>query len=78
LETKSFDTTTTTTITKRKRKRKRKRNLETKLLEVRHMSRPNFFYIGLPNSIPKPIFSYMCSFPLHMNWGQHENQNPQG
>jgi hypothetical protein len=28
-------------------------NLEKKLLKVRHMSRPEFFYIGLPDSVSK-------------------------
>jgi hypothetical protein len=39
---------------------KRWTSLETKLLEVRHMSRPKFFYFGLPTSISKPTISYMC------------------
>ena len=43
---------------------KRGTNLETKLLEVRHMSRRRFFYLGLPNSILKPMFSNVCG--LHM------------
>ena len=35
-------------------------NLETQLFEVKHMSRSNFFYLGLPHSVPKPAFSNMC------------------
>ena len=31
----------------------RETNLETKLLEIRHMSRPKFFYHGLPNFVLK-------------------------
>jgi hypothetical protein len=30
---------------------KRGTNLGSKLLELRHMSRPKFFYLGLPNFI---------------------------
>ena len=33
--------------------KKRGTNLETKLLEVRHMSRPKFFYLGFLNSVSK-------------------------
>ena len=43
---------------------KRRTNLETKLLELRHMSRPKFFYLGLPNSNLKPTFLNVCG--LHM------------
>jgi hypothetical protein len=39
---------------------KRGTNLETNLLEVRHMSRPKFFYLGLPTSTSKPTISDMC------------------
>ena len=40
--------------------KKIKTNLETKLLEVRRMSREEFFYIGLPNSISKPGIFLTC------------------
>jgi hypothetical protein len=30
-------------------------NLETELVEVRHMSRPKSFYVGSPNSVSKPL-----------------------
>ena len=43
---------------------KRGTNLETQLLEVWHMSRPTFFYLGLPNSIPKPTFTNVCGLPF--------------
>ena len=43
---------------------KRGTTIETKLLEVRHMSRPRFFYIGLPNSVLKPVF--LNVYGLHM------------
>ena len=38
--------------------------LETKRLRVRHMSRPKFFYLGLPNSVLKPMFFSICG--LHI------------
>ena len=39
--------------------------LEIKLLEVRHMSRPKFLYIGLPNFVSKMVLPNVCG--LHMN-----------
>ena len=42
----------------------KKFNVETKLLEARHMSRPKFFYRSLPNSVLKLELSNMCG--LHM------------
>jgi hypothetical protein len=39
-------------------------DLETQLLEVRHMSRPKFFIFSLSNSISKPTFTNMCGLPL--------------
>lgn len=39
-------------------------NLETKLLKVRHSSRPNFYYLGLPTSSLKPTFSDTCGLPF--------------
>jgi hypothetical protein len=35
---------------------KRETDLKTQLLEVRHMSRPTFFYLGLLNSVANPTF----------------------
>ena len=43
--------------------KKKGTNLETKLLEVRHMSRPKFFYLGLPNSLLKLVFLNVCGLP---------------
>ena len=43
---------------------KKKTNLETQLLKFRHMSRPIFFYLGLPNSILKPMFVNVCGLPI--------------
>lgn len=36
---------------------KRGTNFETELLEIRHTSKLNFFYLGFPNSVLKPAFS---------------------
>ena len=47
-------------------KQKNRTNLKTQLFEVRHMSRPTSFYLGLPNSVPKPSFSNVCG--LHLRW----------
>ena len=44
---------------------KRRTNLETTLLEVRHMSGLKFFYFGLPISVSKPEFLNTCG--LHMD-----------
>ena len=45
--------------------KKRGTNLETKLLKVRHMSRPKFSYLFLvPNFVMKQVFSNICG--LHM------------
>ena len=41
-------------------KREPETNLDTKFLKARHMSRPKFFYLGLPISILKPAFSSVC------------------
>ena len=46
---------------------KRGTNLEIKLLKVRHMSRPNFSYIGLPNSVLKHAFLNVCG-PLYESY----------
>lgn len=43
---------------------KRGTNLETKLLEVTHMSRPKLSYLRLPNPMSKPSFLNVCS-PAH-------------
>ena len=45
-------------------------NPETKLLEIKHMSRPIFFYLGLPNSVLKPVISNVFGLPL-----SHEHDN---
>ena len=39
--------------------RKRGTNLKTHLLEFKHMLRLKVFYLGLPNSVLKPVFSNM-------------------
>ena len=39
----------------------RETTLETKLLKVRHMWRPKFFYLGLPKSVLRPsVLEWMC------------------
>ena len=43
---------------------KRGTKIETKFLEARHVSRPKFSYLGLPDSILNPTFSNACG--LHM------------
>lgn len=42
----------------------RRTNFETKLLEVRHVSRLKFFHLGLLNSILKQVFMNVCGLPL--------------
>jgi hypothetical protein len=44
---------------------KRRANIETILLEVRHMLGPKFFYLGILNSVSKLTFLNMCD--LQMN-----------
>ena len=44
---------------------KRGTNLQTKHREVRHMSRPRFFYMGLLYSNSKPAFLNVCG--LHIS-----------
>lgn len=44
--------------------KRRGANGETKLLEVRHLSKPKLLYIGLPNFDLKPAVSNVCG--LHM------------
>jgi hypothetical protein len=40
-------------------------NFETKLLEVRHMSRLEFFYVGLSNSTLKLVYLNVCVSPSY-------------
>ena len=42
-------------------------NLEIKVLGVMHMSRPLFFYLGLPKSVSKLAFLNMCGFPFNLS-----------
>ena len=49
----------------------RRTNLGIKLIEIRHMSRPKFFYLGSLNSISKHVFSNVCG--LHMIVDCHLN-----
>ena len=46
--------------------KKRWTNLETQILEVRHMSRPKFFHPGSPISISKLTFLNTCVASLHI------------
>ena len=46
--------------------RKRGTNLETKLLEVKHISSPKVIYLGLPNSVLKLTFSNVCGLPFRI------------
>lgn len=39
-------------------------NLDTKLLEAKHISRLKFAYLGLPNFNSKQTFSNMCGLPF--------------
>ena len=39
-------------------------NLETKLLEVRHISKLKCFYFGLPNSVSRPAYLNVCGLSL--------------
>jgi hypothetical protein len=41
--------------------------LETKLPKVRHMSKPRFFYLGLPNSVSKRNRALLTVWGLHMS-----------
>ena len=52
---------------------KRRTNLETQLLEVRHMSRLELFYHGLPNSVSEPAFWNVCGLPLKLSLVQVPN-----
>jgi hypothetical protein len=44
---------------------KRQVDLETKLLEIRHMLRPEFFYLGLPKSVLKLEFLNVWGLPFN-------------
>ena len=46
-------------------------NLETKLLEVRHMSRLKLFYLDLPNYTLKLAFSNMYGLPFILIQPKH-------
>ena len=49
---------------------KKRDQRETKLHEVRHMSRPKFFYLGLPDSMSKLAFPNVCgASPFDQQWG---------
>jgi hypothetical protein len=54
--------------------KKRGINLETKLLEARHTSKPKFFYLGSPNSISKLAFSNVCG--LRPSQFKEKRQHP--
>ena len=43
---------------------KQETTLKTKLLKIRHMSRPIFFYLGLPNSVSRPVTLNVCDLSL--------------
>jgi hypothetical protein len=45
-----------------RRRRRSGANLETKLLEATHMSRLEFFNLGVPKSVLRTAFSGMCGF----------------
>ena len=47
--------------------KKRWTNLETQILEVRHMSRLKFFHPGLTNlHFKTDIFEHVCGLPSHI------------
>ena len=48
--------------------KKRGTNLETQLLELRHMSKPELFYLGLSKNCFETDFLSVCG-PLFNEWG---------
>ena len=46
---------------------------EAKLPKLRHMSTPQFFYLGLKNSVSKTIFSNMCEPQNNVNFENKES-----
>ena len=52
--------------------KRRGTDLETQLLGVRHVSRLEYFYLGLLNFVLKPAFLNMCGLPSRKSHSMHE------